>query len=91
MAEPPKIEEEPASPKKKKDDKKSPKGKNKEKDANSSVIENPLPPLPGFELEFVKRRTNYTPEKLNNIHAKRINLMRMGKANVLFMTEDNPD
>ena len=72
MPEPPKPVEEPPSPKKKKKDDKgkkgSPKGKKeKEQDANSSVVENPLPPLQGFEIGDVKKRTHYTPEKLRNI------------------------
>lgn len=54
------------------------------------MIENPLPPIPGFDIADVKRKTNYTPEKLRNIQAKRINMLRLGMANVLFMSEE-PD
>jgi hypothetical protein len=37
----------------------------------------------------VNRRVNYTPDKLRSIQTKKINMIRLGRANILFRADDN--
>lgn len=63
---------------------------------NSSTMIEKGKLLSGFELAELKKRINYTPDKLRKIQTEKIQKIRLNRANMLFKTggnsqRDDPD